>query len=203
LPDSDYDVLAVCDVRSRERRREPLQVGGPPVDLILSNKEGVRIGQLLSPEMHVMLKYGVRVGEWSWLDNSIPLSWTGADDTVEEIAALVEAAELNMPENPASVCRLGVEAMRKTVSLGNAIGVWQEAPSWGTIVRRYGLNWELIVAIRVRGLSKQDSAVLLRWAESTLEAARRALDEARVAVAGYPRNASDIEVERLLVAASV
>lgn len=203
LPHSDYDIMAVAEVSARERRRESLWPGSPIVDLLLVSRKGVWVGQLLSPETHVMLRYGVKLGDWSWCDLSTPLSWIGADDAVEEVAALVEAVELNMPENSDTVCRLGVDAVRKALILGNAVGVWDEAPTWRAAARRYGLPWEMIMAVRQRTLADNDGESVRRWAEDTAEAARQALADAREIVAGYGCNSSDTEVERLLVASGV
>ena len=60
LPSSDYDILAIGEVGSREHRR----VRSIRADLVVVSKRGFRGGQLLSPETHVMLKFGTRVGDW-------------------------------------------------------------------------------------------------------------------------------------------
>jgi hypothetical protein len=194
VPESDYDILGVQDSGSRERRRDVRKANVPVVDFLLVSKRGFRSGQLLSPETHVMLRFGTTVGDWSWCDMSVRLSWAGADDALEDAKALLEAATINAPDNATSACRLALDAVRKCLTLRAALDTASQAPTWAMAAQRYALDREFLAHVRRHTLNKCPNGELSRWADDALNAAQAAVAEAERAVAAYPRNASDQEI---------
>lgn len=194
LPSSDYDILAIGEVGSREHRR----VRSSRADLVVISKRGFRGGQLLSPETHVLLKFGTRVGDWAWLDSTIDLSWAGADDALEDANALLDAARMNWPDNPTSVCRLAMEAIRRCLALRLAIGVVDEAPTWAIATRLYAADADMVSHVRMRTLEGCQPANVHAWACNALAGAQQAIADVEPAVASYPRNASDDQLAVLV-----
>lgn len=148
-----------------------------------------------------MLRYGTKLGDWSWLDPAVPLSWSGADDAAEEIHLLYTLAHDHIPEDPLHGCELAVKAVRKGLVLLSAIGQLAEAPTWKLAERRYGLSPSLITTIRDgnRRYEYTDKRKIAEWVQEAIQAGAKMLQDVTTALQNYPRNKSDKE---LLVSAS-
>ncbi|HUW63655.1 MAG TPA: nucleotidyltransferase domain-containing protein [Spirochaetia bacterium] len=194
LEQSDYDlILVVPEGRRREYRGYiPGRVDGPKVDLTVLTCSGVRSSQILSPEYHVMERYGLKLGDWSWYEPGVPLSWLGADNTLEMLQTGEEAERAWTDNGPDYAARWAVKITRGALLLRHAIGDIDNLPGWGDVARRYGLPEELVKAARTdAGWPEEKTARL--WGKKALKAARKALRETKKAVAAYPRNVSDAE----------
>jgi hypothetical protein len=195
---SDYDLVGIQEAGLRERSRRRLGQNGPCLDLELVSMRGFRGGQLMAPETHVMLRYGTRLGDWSWCELSVRLSWVGADDALEDAKTLLDAASTNWPDNAGSACRLALEAVRKCLTLDLAIGALEQPPTWASAVARYGLDASLIHHARTHTLEGCRPGQIAAWASDALRAARAAVANSTEALTFYGRNSSDAEVTALV-----
>lgn len=190
LESSDYDVVAVTreDPAGGRVRVKGRVRGVGRIDAVLVGRRGVRASQVLSPEWHVMTRYGTRLGDWSWYDPGVPLAWAAADDAADSIRLRYELAVELADDDPHMACRVSVLALRSVAILMAAVGKSTIPPTWSSIVVRHHLPDGLIRSIRTHDLSwecnREDAELLL----AALCAEVGAVSEV---IRQYPRNASD------------
>lgn len=195
LDQSDYDIiLVVPEGRRREYRGYlPGRADGPKADLTVATCSGIRSSQILSPEYHVMARYGLHLGDWSWHEPNVPLSWLGVHNTLETLTTGEEAERAWTGNGPDYAARWAVKLTRGSLLLRHVIGDITAYPTWDDVARRYGLPEEMILAART-DTGWPEKKIARHWGREALKATRKALEETEKAVAAYPRNASDVEM---------
>lgn len=196
---SDYDVLVVREVASPQKR-SAATASGAHVDVAILSRRALTNSRIMSPQQHVMDHWGDRIGDWTWYDATLPISWLGADNALETLECESEVA-LDAEDDAVWLCASGVRTLRRGLTLLYAVGVLGEsAPTWAAIGNRYDLPMDLVQAVRIGAPLASDSRVE-GWGTRVGIALRAALEEMRGAVAAYPKNRADVLAEQRLASA--
>ena len=199
LPSSDYDLIMVREGAPPQQRMIDLR-SKLRADVTILSRRAVQNSRLMSPQQHVADRWGERIGDWTCYDLDRPLSWLGADATLETLQCEAEVA-LEAHDDAPWLCGLGIRALRRGLTLLYAVGVLGDAaPTWALTEERYRLPAALVRAVRVERALAEDPRVD-EWAAIVATALRDSLPEVGRAVAAYPKNSSDAVVEQRLAGA--
>jgi len=199
LASSDYDVLVVREGASPQKRTAAT-ASGAHVDLAILSRRALTNSRLMSPQQHVMDRWGERIGNWTWYDATLPISWLGADNAMETLECESEVA-IEAEDDAVWLCASGVRTLRRGLTLLYAVGVLGEgAPTWAAIGDRYDLPMDLVRAVRIGAPLASDPRVD-GWTTRVGTALRASLEDMRAAVAAYPKNRADVLAEQRLASA--
>ncbi len=198
-PSSDYDVIVVRD-GDRAWKRTITPEAGLHIDLTVLSRRAMWNGRLMSPQQHVADRWGEHIGDWTWYDPEMPLSWLGADTARETLECEAEVA-LGARDDVVWLCGFGIRILRRGLTLLSATGALGEAaPTWATVTNHYGLPADLVAAVRAAE-ALVDDARSRAWAGLVAAALKHAMDEIRASVMAYPKNRADAMVEERLAGA--
>ena len=136
LPSSDYDLIMVREGAPPQQRMIDLR-SKLRADVTILSRRAVQNSRLMSPQQHVADRWGERIGDWTCYDLDRPLSWLGADATLETLQCEAEVA-LEAHDDAPWLCGLGIRALRRGLTLLYAVGVLGDAaPTWALTEERY------------------------------------------------------------------
>ncbi len=190
-PDSDLDVIAVVQsVRSNSEVSEVAgrlqQALGFPVDLKLTTRRGAHYSHVMSPEWRVAFTSGIRRGDWSWFDDSLPLAWQGVDDYLSdtELQLRVAEDEDDLQLQVLDFLRVLRRLMTIRAAITNVPAAAREV-QWPNLASEIGVPLENIRALQI-DTTRLRAVVLSLLAES------------RAALESYEKNAGDNMLPKLL-----
>lgn len=201
---SDFDLIVVMESLpgaglEAEVGGRVLSEAGLVLDLQVTTRRGAAFSHVISPEWRVAWLTGWKLGDWSWLDTSLPLAWQGADDYLGMTRMLWGVADSwgGLPD-----ARAGdyIAVMRRVMVLRAAVvGIAEEAQRvcWRSVAEALGIPEAAVRKLRAGGAAGLGEASVQR----TRERVQAALDVVKQLVAAYPRNAGDEYLGTLLAAA--